>query len=229
MNPQLPIEFKELIRDYQPIAYRMAFKITGGRESEAHDLVQEVWVKLWARWDSYKPDSLKSWMYRVIQNLYIDTARKRSRYPAISLDSPQDEVPLEESLPDRRGDSSKNLEQDEIKTEVRKALNQLDEQFRIPVMLCDLEGLPYETIAKQLACPVGTIRSRIHRGRSHLRKVLAALAITLAVSGWLLFHHNATQTPTLTPQSLEAQKPKSKPAPDLIALQLDGWRFRNTQ
>lgn len=168
-------EFSEVLRLYGDVAYRMAYQLTGGRESEARDLVQEVFLRIWKHWDAPRPTSMKGWMYRVLRNLYIDTVRHRQRHPAISIQEDfGTSIPLEDRLQDTCPSTHHQLERQDVQKDVRVALGGLQEEFRTPVMLCDLEGLRYEDIARILNCPIGTVRSRIHRGRLELRRLLRA-------------------------------------------------------
>lgn len=166
-------EFNELLRNYGSMAYRMAYQLTGGKESEAGDLVQDLFIKLWNRWDSPRPTSMRGWMYRVLRNLFLDHLRSRKRSATCSLQSGNDgATDWSDLIPDASLNIETALEKKDLQREVAEALQQLEEDFRLPVMLCDMEGLRYEDIARILNCPVGTVRSRIHRGRMQLRKIL---------------------------------------------------------
>jgi RNA polymerase sigma-70 factor, ECF subfamily len=169
-------EFDDVLKTHGDTAYRMALQLTGGRESEAADLVQEAFVRIWRNWKTHRPDSIKGWLRTVLHNLYMDVLRKRARHPSVSLE-PGDgaEFSLADVLPDRRPSPEHLYQQQEIRIEVRQALARLDVEFRVPVVLCDIEGLSYEEIAQIVNCPVGTVRSRIHRGRSQLRRLLRPL------------------------------------------------------
>jgi RNA polymerase sigma-70 factor (ECF subfamily) len=173
-------EFIDLLRVYGDMAYRMALQLTAGREAEAGDLVQETFIRIWKHWDTERPSSMKGWMYRVLRNLHLDALRYRTRHPAFSLETPTGtETSWEDILPDSQNSLDSSLEKKELQKNVAAALTGLDEDFRIPVMLCDMEGLPYEDIARILNCPIGTVRSRIHRGRVQLRELLKACEVPL--------------------------------------------------
>jgi RNA polymerase sigma-70 factor, ECF subfamily len=167
-------EFNELIRCYGDLVYRMAFQLTSGDETEARDLVQDGFIKAWRYWVIQKPDNFKGWMYRLLHNLYMDVLRKRARQKTCSLDAPTPhETSWEQVLPDDSPEASARLETQDVQSDVQRALQKLDPEFRMPVMLCDMEGLSYEEIARIMSCPVGTVRSRIHRGRMQLRRLLS--------------------------------------------------------
>ena len=177
-RPDQPEEFQEVLRTHGDLAYRMACQLTGGREAEARDLVQEVFIRIWKNWDTHRPNSLKGWMYRVLQNLYLDAARRRARYPSISLEAPNDQdIRWEDALTDGRPSIEQSLEQQDVQRQVQHALTRVDEEFRLPVILCDMEGLAYEDISRILSCPIGTVRSRIHRGRQQLRQLLKLMPL----------------------------------------------------
>jgi len=165
-------EFNDLLRCYGDMAYRMAFQLTGGRESEARDLVQEVFIKIWRHWAEPRPASMKGWMYRVLHNLYMDALRRHPQSRSVSLNAETGAERWEDILPDPHGSVERSAEQNELHTQVAKALAQLEPDFRIPVILCDMEGLGYDDISRIVGCPVGTVRSRIHRGRLQLRRLL---------------------------------------------------------
>jgi len=166
-------EFSELLRCYGDMAYRMACQITGGREPEARDLVQDGFIKIWRYWRFHRPASFKGWMYRILHNLYMDALRRNARRPTVSLDGHADEgTPWEERLSDNTPGLPEGAERRELQQDVTRALERLDLEFRMPVVLCDMEGLSYDEIAQVMSCPVGTVRSRIHRGRMQLRALL---------------------------------------------------------
>jgi RNA polymerase sigma factor (sigma-70 family) len=168
-------EFSELLRTYGDMAYRMSLHLTGGREQEARDLVQDGFIRIWRYWSFQKPDHFKSWMYRILHNLYLDSRRRATRRPTVSLDdvSPYGEdLSWEDRFAEAQPQPAGILETKELQQQVGNALRRLPDEFRIPVMLCDMEGLSYDEIAKVVSCPVGTVRSRIHRATlGHLKEV----------------------------------------------------------
>ena len=169
-------DFKDLLDRYGDMAYRMAWRLTGGRESEARDLVQDGFLKIWRAWKAERPIAMQAWIYRLLHNLYIDTLRRQNRLKAFSLDFTNgDDDPLHEVLPSRELSLDRQLEQEDLRELVAHVLDEIDPEFRLPVILCDMEGLSYEAIAQILACPIGTVRSRIHRGRNLLREKLAPI------------------------------------------------------
>ncbi len=172
-------EFTELLRTHGDTAWRMALHLTKGNESDARDLVQEGFVRIWRYWGFQKPDHFKSWMYRILHNLFLDECRRRKRRHQVSLDEPmggdEDALSWEDRLKETQPDPEQSSETQEKQRLVRQALQRLPTEFRIPVALCDMEGLSYDEIARIVSCPVGTVRSRIHRGRVQLRAALGHL------------------------------------------------------
>jgi len=171
-------EFSELLRTYGDMAYRMALHLTRGREDEARDLVQEAFIRIWRYWSFQKPDHFKSWMYRILHNLYLDNRRRAQRRPTVSLDDPApfgEGLTWEDRFAEPQAQPARVVEIRDLQAQVTYALQRLPAEFRIPVMLCDMEGLSYDDIARIVSCPVGTVRSRIHRGRLQLRHALGHL------------------------------------------------------
>ena len=167
-------EFSEVLRLYGDMAYRMACHLTAGNESLARDLVQDAFVKIWKNWEWQQPQSFKGWMYRILHNLYMDHLRRKTRQATHSYDAPglSEEDSLKDSYPDAGPGPLEILEKEEMKKKLHEALDRLPEDFRIPIILCDMEGFAYDEIAQIMSCPVGTVRSRIHRGRRELRTAL---------------------------------------------------------
>jgi len=167
-------EFSAVLRTYGDMAYRMACHLTQGNESLARDLVQDAFIKIWKNWEWQRPQSFKGWMYRILHNLYVDHLRRKSREAASSYDvqGPSEEDSLKDTYPDPSLNALDTLEKEEMKKILHDTLAQLPEEFRIPIILCDMEDLSYEEIAQVVSCPVGTVRSRIHRGRRELRRAM---------------------------------------------------------
>jgi RNA polymerase sigma factor (sigma-70 family) len=138
---------------------------------------------------------MRGWLYRVLKNRHIDHVRKLKRHPHASLDEfHQTEQPLADRLPDRSLSPSALLERKALQKDVRSALQALPDEYRIPVTLCDIEEQTYDQIAATLNCPIGTVRSRIHRGRLALRDQLklkrwwVPAAALLLAWGWYASH-----------------------------------------
>ena len=143
----------------------MAYRLTGN-DADAQDLVQEVLLRVNRGLATYRPGSLEAWLSRITTNAFLDEVRRRKRRPTEPLPDEPDRVLAS-------GDDVETaLARTTLPDDVQDALRALPEEYRVAVVLCDVVGLPYEEIADQLGVPVGTVRSRIHRGRLALRNAL---------------------------------------------------------
>ena len=166
--------FAQLVQEHEKYLYNIAYRLCGNRE-EARDLVQEAFVRAYRAFRSFQPGtSFKSWLYRIVSNLYVDSLRKKSKYREESLDEPLtfEDGEVHKALPDQSADPSQLIEENAFVGEVQKALEQLPIEYRLAVILCDVQGFSYEEIAQIMDCSIGTVRSRIHRGRKALRQNL---------------------------------------------------------
>ncbi|CAN5782659.1 hypothetical protein BH20ACT1_BH20ACT1_10250 [soil metagenome] len=146
----------------------MAYRLTGNH-ADAQDLVQEVLLRVRRGLAGYRPGSLEGWLSRITTNAFIDEVRRQGRRRSEAL--PDDNDPLMASSEDVEA----TLAATTLPEEIQAALAALPEDFRVAVVLCDVVGLRYDEIAEQIGVPVGTVRSRIHRGRRALRERLERL------------------------------------------------------
>lgn len=152
--------------------YGAALRLTRN-PSDAEDLLQETYVRAFGAFDQFESGTnLKAWLYRILTNLYISAYRKRQREPKVlSADGGE-----EFSLYDRLVDSGATPEAAVLDAipddEVKRALEFLPEQFRMAVLLADVEGFSYKEIAEIMGVSIGTVMSRLHRGRKALQKTL---------------------------------------------------------
>jgi RNA polymerase sigma-70 factor, ECF subfamily len=143
----------------------VAYRLTGN-DADAQDLVQEVLLRVRRGLETYRPGSLEGWLSRIATNAFLDEVRRRRRRPTLALPDDPDRV-LQGAE-----DAEAALAATTLPDDVQDAIRALPDEFRAAVVLCDVVGLTYDEIARELGIPVGTVRSRIHRGRSTLRGVL---------------------------------------------------------
>ena len=166
--------FEELVLRHQSQIYRVAYRLAGNHD-DAEDLAQEAIIEAFRAFDHYQPGTyFDRWLYRIMSRTYIDTVRRRNRRPTVSLDAPMgpDGAPLVTVVGDSKEDPQQMTEAADLDGTIQAALDRLPEEFRTAVVLADIEGLPYDEVASVLRCPVGTVRSRLHRARQMLREAL---------------------------------------------------------
>lgn len=166
-------DFNKEIIPHLDSLYNFALRLTTD-PNDAEDLVQDTIVKAYRFFSSYeKGTNAKAWLFRILKNSFINNYRKTSKKPQ-QVD--YDEVSsFYESIRAERTDTSdleRVMYRELIDDDVSKALQELPEDFRTVVLLCDVEGFTYEEIANMLDVPIGTIRSRLHRGRNLLKTQL---------------------------------------------------------
>ncbi|MBB1255428.1 RNA polymerase sigma factor SigE [Streptomyces alkaliterrae] len=161
-----PPSWEEIVSTHSARVYRLAYRLTGNQH-DAEDLTQEVFVRVFRSLSTYTPGTFEGWLHRITTNLFLDMVRRKQR---IRFDALADDAA--ERLPSREPSPQQHFNDTHFDADVQQALDTLAPEFRAAVVLCDIEGLSYEEIATTLGVKLGTVRSRIHRGRSHLRKAL---------------------------------------------------------
>ncbi len=164
--------FERLMRDSYRQAYSVAYRMTGD-SADAEDLVQEAFIRAYRffhRYDEKLPFS--SWMYRIIANAHIDLIRRRGKLKTSSLDHSGTDGQQAFDIPDHTYMPGSDMMNGSFSETVQSGLNQMNSEFRLAVILADIEGLSYEEVAEIMETSVGTVRSRIHRGRVQLRTYL---------------------------------------------------------
>ncbi len=164
--------FEELMRSTYRQAFAFAHRLTGN-VAEAEDLVQETYVRAYRffhRYDEALP--FINWLYRIMGNANIDSVRRRGRLKTSSLEQPSPQGTTTVEVPDHESTPDRSLLDGMMGEHVQKALVSMNAEFRTAVLLADVEGMAYEEIAEVMQTSVGTVRSRIHRGRKQLRSYL---------------------------------------------------------
>ncbi|HXY94052.1 MAG TPA: sigma-70 family RNA polymerase sigma factor [Acidimicrobiia bacterium] len=161
--------WEEVARDHGRFLYNVAYRLAGN-DDDAQDLVQEALLRVRKGLERYQPGSLEGWLARIVTNVFLDEMRRRKRRPTDAL--PEDPGRVLPPAP------AADEVQRGLSDEIQHALEELPEEFRVPVVLCDVSDLSYEQIADATGVPIGTVRSRIHRGRRMLRASLTAGGVT---------------------------------------------------
>lgn len=164
-------EFQALVAAYQDAIYRVAYRLAGNRE-DAEDLVQESLIEAFQAFNRFHIGTrFDQWVYRIMTRNYIDKFRRRKRVTIVPFEDGSDDFQFAE-LADCSNDPQKVLDRKVWSEAVQIALDKLGPEFRAVVVLCDVQGLSYEEASQVVGCPVGTIRSRLHRARAQLRASL---------------------------------------------------------
>ena len=161
-----PQTWAEIVDRHSDRVYRLAYRLTGNQH-DAEDLTQEVFVRVFKSLHTYTPGTFEGWLHRITTNLFLDQVRRKQR---IRFESLGDDVAR---IPSTARSGEAVTTDGMFDADVENALAALPPDFRVAVVLCDVEGLSYEEISDILGVKMGTVRSRIHRGRAMLRSALA--------------------------------------------------------
>lgn len=161
-----PPTWEEIVSQHSTRVFRLAYRLTGNRH-DAEDLTQDVFIRVFRSLSSYSPGTFEGWLHRITTNLFLDRARRKQR---IRFDTLGDDAA--ERLQGREPTPAQVYDDRHLDADIQQALDGLAPEYRAAVVLCDIEGLSYEEIAATLNVKLGTVRSRIHRGRAHLREAL---------------------------------------------------------
>jgi RNA polymerase sigma factor (sigma-70 family) len=159
-----PSSWDEIVRMHSAKVYRLAYRLTGNQH-DAEDLTQDVFVRVFRRLSTYTPGTFDGWLHRITTNLFLDQVRRNQR--ARSAPVPSEWLARREPAP------AEVVDGQALPCDVQAALDTLPTAFRVAVVLCDIEGLTHQEIATTLNIKLGTVRSRLHRGRVQLRHELA--------------------------------------------------------
>ncbi|MGH3868556.1 MAG: RNA polymerase sigma factor SigE [Pseudonocardiaceae bacterium] len=161
----VPPSWDQVVREHVGQVYRLAYRLSGNPH-DAEDLTQETFIRVFRSLGSYKPGTFEGWLHRITTNLFLDMVRRRSRLRMEGLPEDTDRLIGGGPSPEQVY-AATHLDPD-----LQEALDGLAPEFRAAVVLCDVEGLSYEEIGATLGIKLGTVRSRIHRGRQALKATL---------------------------------------------------------
>lgn len=161
-----PPTWDEVVREHGSRVYRLAYRLTGSAH-DAEDLTQDVFVRVFRSLADYTPGTFEGWLHRITTNLFLDRVRRQAK---IRFDALPDDT---ERLAGREASPEVVYADAHLDADIETALAALPPDFRAAVVLCDVEQLSYEEIARTLGVKLGTVRSRISRGRAMLRQALA--------------------------------------------------------
>ena len=165
-------EFEELALQYMDSLYSVALRMTRDA-TEAQDLVQDAYLRAYRFFDKFaKGTNFKAWLFKILKNVYINKYRKESRTPQmVDVSGAEASENLQTTATPESEIFDKLLDDD-----ITEAIDSLPNEFRLAIILSDVEGLSYKEIAEVLECPIGTVMSRLHRGRNLLKESLREYA-----------------------------------------------------
>jgi RNA polymerase sigma-70 factor, ECF subfamily len=175
-------QFADVAMEYMPSLYTAAMRMTRN-SADAEDLVQETYLKAYRAYGRFEEGTnLKAWLYKILTNTFINSYRARQRRPEESDIDDVEELYLYHRLGGLEAARGGQSAEDEVFShitddEVKEAIESLPESFRLAVLLADIEGFSYKEIAEITDVPVGTVMSRLHRGRRALQKALASYGL----------------------------------------------------
>ncbi|MFD4179542.1 RNA polymerase sigma factor SigE [Rhodococcus sp. NPDC058514] len=161
----------ELVREHGDRVYRLAYRLSGNAQ-DAEDLTQETFIRVFRSLSNYQAGTFEGWLHRITTNLFLDMVRRRNRIKMEALPEDYERVPSDRPNPEQIYHDAR------LDPELQSALDSLAPEFRAAVVLCDVEGLSYEEIGATLGVKLGTVRSRIHRGRQALKEYLTSVSGT---------------------------------------------------
>ena len=179
-------DFETDAMEFAPQLYSAALRMTRN-PADAEDIVQETFLKAYRAYDTFTAGTnLKAWLYRILTNTYINKYRKQQRRPSeVELGELQD-IYLFKRVGEHSG-ASRSAEEDMldefVDQDIIEALESLPDNFRMPVLLADVEGFSYKEISEMLDIPIGTVMSRLHRGRKALQRKLWNVAEARGLTG----------------------------------------------
>ncbi len=158
--------WREVVEEHGDRIYTVAYRLTGNPD-DAADLAQDVFIRVFRNLHRYEPGTFAGWVYRITKNLFLDRVRRQQRLRWEALPEEDWRAPAS-----REPNPADVVERGLLEARLEAALARLPHEFRIAVVYCDVVGLTYDEIAEATGWPIGTVRSRIHRGRRQLREQL---------------------------------------------------------
>ena len=165
--PQTVPSWEEIAHDHGRLIYTLAYRLCGNHH-DAQDVAQEVLLRVRRGLSTYQPGNLEGWLGRITTNTFLDRVRSQRRRPTVPLPDDPDRAIV--GAPDAAAQSAAR----DLPQHLQELLMQLPPAYRAPVVLKDVIGFSYDEIAEMLDIPIGTVRSRIHRGRGRLREGLSS-------------------------------------------------------
>jgi RNA polymerase sigma-70 factor (ECF subfamily) len=165
--------FNFLVEHYQGAVYNLCLRLIGSPQG-AEDTAQDAFIAAYRRLDTFRGGNFRAWLFRIASNACYDELRWRKSRPAVSLDEPAGREQRTLDVADAAPSPEQQAEDSELREAIQAALSQLPYEQRMAIILCDSQGMDYAEIAQLMACSLGTVKSRIARGRSRLREILLA-------------------------------------------------------
>lgn len=167
--------FNRLVLEYQELAYNLAYRMLSD-PSAAEDATQTAFLSAYRNLNSFRGGSFRAWVMRMVTNTCYDELRRRHRHPTTPLtpldDNDEEEIESPHWMADDGPSPEQSLEQEELAQAVQSCLQNLPEDFRAVIVMVDIEGLDYLEVSSAIQKPLGTVKSRVARGRLRLRECL---------------------------------------------------------
>lgn len=172
--PVAGLSWEGIVREHSTRVYRLALHLTGNPH-DAEDLTQDVFVRVFNSLANYQPGTFEGWLHRITTNLFLDRVRRRKRIRFDWMGDEDATVATSQSFDrhERSGQPEDAFDMGNLDDDILEALAGLPPEYRVAVVLSDIEGLSYEEIAATLGIKMGTVRSRLSRARARLRESLA--------------------------------------------------------
>ncbi len=171
--------FEQLIGQHQRTVYNIAYRLTGNHE-DASDVAQEAFIRAYSSLAEFRGDSsFATWLYRIVNNACLDELRKRKRQRVTYIDESvtMDDGEMSRQIADTADGPEQALERVEIQRAVQESINSLDDEYRVVLVMRDIQGYSYNEIADSLGINLGTVKSRLNRARNALKEKFGSLEL----------------------------------------------------